>query len=74
MNILSVGLMALVSMSVLAGCANIRQPAADEASASSSSEPLLGGDQDEFGCIPSAGYQWCEAKQQCLRSWEEACE
>ena len=22
--------------------------------------PLLGGDRDEHGCIPSAGYIWCE--------------
>ncbi len=35
--------------------------------------PLLGSDKDSYGCIPSAGYSWCEAKQKCLRSWEEAC-
>ncbi len=35
---------------------------------------LLGGDRDEHGCIPSAGYSWCEVKQKCLRTWEEACE
>lgn len=39
-----------------------------------SPEPLLGGDKDEHGCIPSAGYGWCDAKQKCLRSWEEPCE
>lgn len=33
----------------------------------------LGGDRDIHGCIPSAGYSWCEAKQKCLRPWEEAC-
>lgn len=31
----------------------------------------LGGDRDEHGCIPSAGYQWNEAKQLCVRPWEE---
>jgi len=36
--------------------------------------PLLGGDRDAHGCIPSAGYSWCEAKQKCLRVWEEQCE
>jgi len=36
--------------------------------------PVLGGDRDEHGCIPSAGYTWCEAKQNCLRTWEEPCE
>lgn len=37
-------------------------------------EPLVGGDKDEHGCIGSAGYTWCEAKQKCLRTWEEPCE
>ncbi len=32
-----------------------------------------GGDKDEHGCIPSAGYKWCEAKQKCIRPWEESC-
>ena len=35
---------------------------------------LVGGDRDAHGCIGSAGYSWCEAKDKCLRSWEEACE
>jgi hypothetical protein len=34
---------------------------------------LVGNDRDEHGCIPSAGYTWCEEKQKCLREWEEAC-
>ena len=33
--------------------------------------PIVGGDRDSHGCIPSAGYTWCEAKQKCIRSWEE---
>lgn len=37
-------------------------------------EPILGGDRDEHGCIGSAGYTWCEAKEKCLRVWEEECE
>ena len=36
--------------------------------------PLLGGDRDEHGCIPSAGYVWCEKLQKCIRPWEEKCE
>ena len=36
--------------------------------------PLLGGDRDEHGCIPSAGYIWCEELQQCIRPWETPCE
>lgn len=35
---------------------------------------LVGNDRDEHGCIGSAGYSWCEAKQKCLRIWEEKCE
>lgn len=36
--------------------------------------PLLGGDRDEHGCIPSAGYVWCEKLQKCVRPWETPCE
>ncbi|MCX6804048.1 MAG: DUF333 domain-containing protein [Candidatus Diapherotrites archaeon] len=35
---------------------------------------LVGGDRDSHGCIGSAGYTWCEAKQKCLRIWEETCD
>ena len=36
-------------------------------------KPLVGADKDEHGCIASAGYTWCEAKQKCIRAWEEDC-
>ncbi len=36
-------------------------------------EQMLGGDRDEHGCIPSAGYIWCDEKQKCLRTFEEPC-
>ena len=36
-------------------------------------ERLIGGDQDEHGCLGPAGYSWCEAKQKCLRLFEEFC-
>jgi len=35
--------------------------------------PIAGNDSDIHGCIASAGYSWCEAKQKCLRIWEENC-
>lgn len=38
------------------------------------SSQVVGGDKDEHGCIGSAGYTWCEAKQKCLRTWEESCQ
>jgi hypothetical protein len=34
---------------------------------------LLGSDRDAHGCIGSAGYTWCEAKNKCIRPWEEEC-
>ena len=34
--------------------------------------PIAGGDQDERGCIGSAGYQWCDSTQSCERPWELA--
>ncbi|GEM_PF-1244253 len=37
-------------------------------------EQLIGGDKDSHGCLPAAGYSWCEIKQKCLRVWEEPCE
>lgn len=36
--------------------------------------PLVGGDRDEHGCIPSAGYKWCPSTEKCQRMWEEYCE
>ena len=42
---------------------------------SSSSPPtaVIGGDRDLYGCIASAGYQWCASSNKCYRSWEENC-
>jgi len=36
-------------------------------------EKPIGGEKDEHGCLIAAGYSWCEAKQKCLRAWEEGC-
>jgi hypothetical protein len=33
-------------------------------------DAIVGGDRDEHGCIPSAGYQWCEKLGECVRPWE----
>lgn len=49
---------------VLAGCDG--RPIADAATAA------VGADQDEYGCIPSAGYQWCARTAECERPWELA--
>jgi ABC-type amino acid transport substrate-binding protein len=34
---------------------------------------MPGSDRDEHGCIPSAGYSWCEPLQECIRPWETNC-
>jgi membrane-bound inhibitor of C-type lysozyme len=34
---------------------------------------VIGGDKDAGGCLIGAGYSWCEAKQACIRVWEEYC-
>lgn len=33
---------------------------------------LVGSDRDAKGCIPSAGYSWCERTKACERPWELA--
>jgi hypothetical protein len=42
--------------------------------ATTTNTQIVGGDRDEHGCIGSAGYSWCEFKQDCLRPWEESCD
>lgn len=32
----------------------------------------IGGDRDAQGCLPAAGYAWCEREKQCVRPWELA--
>lgn len=41
---------------------------------SSTTNPIIGGDKDEHGCLGPAGYSWCAVKNKCLRVWEEKCE
>jgi hypothetical protein len=41
---------------------------------STSTNPIIGGDKDEHGCLGPAGYSWCEIKNKCLRVLEEKCE
>lgn len=33
----------------------------------------IGGDNDANGCLISAGYSWCEANSECIRSWITPC-
>jgi hypothetical protein len=50
------------------------QPGMDTESDGRPTDPILGGDKDEHGCIGSAGYIWCEPLNKCIRPWEEECE
>lgn len=34
-------------------------------------EIMVGGDRDKHGCIGSAGYQWSEVQQDCIRVFEK---
>ena len=47
---------------ILTGCATL----------DSVSNSIVGNDKDIHGCIPSAGYSWCERTKQCERPWELA--
>jgi len=38
-----------------------------------SNTPLLGADEDENGCVGSAGFSWCETKNKCIQSFSEDC-
>lgn len=49
----------IVAFFILLGCTN--------------EEQLIGGQQDEHGCLIAAGYQWCPSGQKCMRMWEEYC-
>ncbi|QFI39066.1 hypothetical protein FR932_14980 [Moritella marina ATCC 15381] len=39
---------------------------------SSTQQEPVGGGRDAHGCLPAAGYQWCDRTQTCERSWELA--
>ena len=71
------GILPIVTLLVIAGLlivVGVGYWAVEKAKAPEQPQQLLGGDRDVHGCIGSAGYSWCEAKQKCLRVWEEKCE
>jgi putative hemolysin len=57
-NILIVIIALAISLILISGC---------------KSNQIIGGDKDAHGCLVAAGYSWCDAKQKCLRVWEENC-
>jgi hypothetical protein len=62
-------LFVLVTAALLIGCSN-SEPG--PSSAAGSDAATVGSDRDAHGCIPSAGYRWCAATNQCERPWELA--
>lgn len=63
-------LLVVIGLSAFAVWKGQDQPA----SPLSLSQDLASNDRDAHGCIGSAGYQWCEVMQKCIRQWEEKCE
>ena len=45
----------------------------DEIIENGTDEPVLGADEDEYGCKPSEGYTWCPSLDECVRTWETLC-
>ena len=72
--------LALCSFLTLTGCTPFEDKSTipvvevneNENETDSENKPI-GGEKDEHGCMLMAGYRWCEEKQKCLRTWEEAC-
>jgi len=66
---------AILAFAVLAilifsfGCAQAQPPGPQK----NNTTLLPGSDRDSHGCIPSAGYTWCDAMQKCIRPWETNC-
>jgi len=53
-----IGVLTVLVLLAVVGCANPN---------------IIGGEKDAHGCLVAAGYSWCDAKQKCLRPFEEAC-
>jgi hypothetical protein len=66
-------ILALWLGSLITGCSSVPREAVPPPVPESAAKPVaLGSDRDSHGCIPSAGYTWCEQTSQCERPWELA--
>ncbi|MCX6772526.1 MAG: hypothetical protein NTV88_02015 [Candidatus Micrarchaeota archaeon] len=75
--------LAVIGVLLFAGCASgpqvstapapTPQPVAPAKNTTQQNVPAPGSDRDAHGCIPSAGYSWCDVLQQCIRPWETNC-
>ncbi len=78
-NVLTIALTVILATAVIAvGVYAYRGWQAQKGNDAINNQPtdnqLIGGQADDHGCLVAAGYSWCEAKQKCLRPWEEACD
>lgn len=60
---------------ILAGCSprnsSVMSDKGADSAAAAKKETLVGADKDSHGCKGSAGYQWSELLQNCIRPWEK---
>lgn len=54
------------AMAFIAACTNQNSEEKNEVN----DPQIVGGDEDEHGCKPSAGYQWSEIRKDCIRLFE----
>lgn len=56
-------ILSLLVLTLIVGCSDKNQI----------EQEIVGNDKDEYGCIGSAGYQYCPELEKCVRTWEEPC-
>ena len=67
-------LLVFSALLLIISCNNKKPPQAQateqKTATDTSNGPKPGSDRDEHGCIPSAGYTWSDAKNNCIRLFE----
>ena len=70
MNMKVVSMCLICAGALLTGCGNGGKKEA-ETSERKDKEAVVGSDNDDHGCIASAGYTWSEVQKDCIRLWEK---
>ena len=73
-NILVATILVVLLLIIAGGIYFFQQAKVVDEGTNTEEDILVGGDIDEHGCIGSAGFSWCEAKEKCLRVFEESCD
>lgn len=63
-------LMVSLAFGAMVSCGNTANQARENISAVPT--PMIGGDADRHGCLPSAGESWSELRQTCMQLFNEA--